>query len=386
MKRFIFSAIALIIAATGCTEGGLIDTPQFYGRAIVFDTYIGKAPVTKAEIANYASLKEDGVHITAFSQDQNTSSINYVEPYMDLDLAYDKTENGIDYWTYGETIFWPEGENLAFSAYALNADVEVNSQNLIVWDKDSNVAEGQSYTKFTYNVPDQVSNQIDLLAANFQIVQEPNNKDAEITLTFYHLLSRIGFSVYSTNTSSPIDIAIHSIRLCGVFPKKGHVDLTSATANIKPYNEPDSEYAYFYELFDPAKCFVVSNENCGPAIANKADIYTNYKFNSAKSTWSERYEQITYTGTDAQKTEALASARGNRYMMIMPGEYDDVYLEVHYQLTGSEALYAKVDLDKFTFNAGKAYEFVFQIATAAIEFSGVVEGDDWDTPEERPIQ
>ena len=57
MKRFIFSAIALMVAATACTESGIVDMPEFYGNPIVFDTYIGKTPITKADNVDINYLK-----------------------------------------------------------------------------------------------------------------------------------------------------------------------------------------------------------------------------------------------------------------------------------------------------------------------------------------
>ena len=44
MKKLIYSVIALAAVAVGCTKSEMIETPDFGGQAITFDTYIGKVP------------------------------------------------------------------------------------------------------------------------------------------------------------------------------------------------------------------------------------------------------------------------------------------------------------------------------------------------------
>ena len=93
MKRFFFSVIALAAAATACTEGGVIDAPQFYNNAIVFDTYIGKTPVTKAESEDIDYLKLSaeaggGAQLYAFTCPAR-GSIGYGLPdYIEDDWTY----------------------------------------------------------------------------------------------------------------------------------------------------------------------------------------------------------------------------------------------------------------------------------------------------------
>ena len=89
MKRFFISTIALIVAVTACTESGLIDAPQFYNSEILFDTYIGKAPVTKAENIDLTYLETSsvgGAHLYAFMCDKgnrNISNVDFSSAYLD---------------------------------------------------------------------------------------------------------------------------------------------------------------------------------------------------------------------------------------------------------------------------------------------------------------
>lgn len=352
MKRFIFSAIALMVAATACTESGIIDTPSFYGNAIIFDTYIGKTPVTKAQNWGLAQLqytaeKSGGVQIYAFYKDPLTQEVDYSTPYLNGNLLYSTT------WGYYENstlvdAYWPEGMDLAFAAYSLNAE---NTQNITY---QSNVSTDK--TEFDFTVQDVVSNQVDLLAVPFTSQSATPNSDTEVTLNFHHLLSRVGYKVYATNAG--VDITIKSINFCGAFPKKGKVDLKSNPAAIQPYTGEGAEYAYSYEFFPSGESFTVKTDNY-LSLEKAAQIYAN-----------------------ASSTDAT-----DCYMMIMPGQIDNAYIEVTYRLSGSsEDYYAKVDLGNWIFKAGYAYEFVFKIATAAIEFSGVVEGDWGSTPDvEKPL-
>ena len=89
MKRFIFSAIALMVVTTACTESGLIDAPQFYGSRIAFDTYIGKAPITKAESVDLSYLESNasgGARVYAFmceTGNRDLNTIDFSSAYMD---------------------------------------------------------------------------------------------------------------------------------------------------------------------------------------------------------------------------------------------------------------------------------------------------------------
>ena len=356
MKRFIFSAIALMVAATACTESGIIDMPDFYGNAIVFNTYIGKTPVTKAVSVDETYLQKSqstggGVHVTAFLKNQTTGTINFDSAYLDADMTYVK-EDGSNpaYWSYGETAYWPDGEDLAFAAYSLNAE--------------SCVVQGtQNLTGFDFQINEDKSEQVDLLAVSFDASQVTDQSgDKQITLNFLHLLSRIGYKVYATD--SGVDITIQSIKLCGAFPSKGKVDLRSNPAAIQPYAENGDAYTYSYEFFNENESFAISSDECSPALANAKQIYTN------------------------KKGASTVGDTEDYYLMIMPGQIDETYIEVTYLLAEeSKPYYARVDLGNWNFRAGYAYEFVFKIATASIEFSAEVVEGSWDeqTPEEKPL-
>ena len=355
MKRFFFSAITLMLAAASCTESGIIDEPHFYGGAIIFDTYIGKTPVTKAVNWGANQLKgttNGGVQMYAFLVDKVSSptiaDVDFDSAHLNGRLTYSTNA-----WKYQEIIsgswtdvdaFWPNTCDLAFAGYSLN----VASDTYI-----SNVSADKTLFDFTVN--DNVASQVDLLVTPLQIKKETPNADTEVTLNFQHVLSRVGFKVLPTNATAT-RITIHSVKLCGTFPKKGLVDLKRANAKITPYTENNAQYATSYSLLT---------------------------------------EDFSLTGSDCEDENdniiamPIDPGSENRYMMIMPGKQSNAFIEVEYTLgTETQKRYSKLPLDAdWEFKAGYAYEFVFRIATAAIEFEAEIVEGGWDEqePVEKPL-
>ncbi len=366
MKRFFFSAIALMVAATACTESGIIETPDSYGNPIVFDTYIGKTPITKAVNMDATELmkKDDGngARLYAFTCPKGqwkADEVDYDFPYMDGALFY---ENGWGYYPKTESgfkaaiedVYWPGwGTDLAFVAYSLNVD----ASKYISGDK----------TQFTFTVQDKVSEQVDLLVSPLTFVKEETG-ETPVNLQLYHLLTRVGFKVLATSGTNT-NIEISSIKLCGAFPETGTVNLMSATnAPGAPKSVPtidanfSGEVASSYDLFSDGQKFTINSSDCvGTAITDAAPIY--------------------------------ASSEDNRYMMIMPGIVSNASIEVEYKLykVGTQPPTtphtARIELGKTDFKAGSAYEFIFKVATASIEFSAEVVEGGWDeqSPDENPM-
>lgn len=348
MKRFIFSSIALMVAVTSCTESGLIDMPEFYGNSIVFDTYVGKAPVTKAENATLNVLQSNldnggGAHIYAFETEdgnRNPELIDRSSTFMDGRLLYASSAWGYYYdrgdsdWVQDE-VFWPGKVDLAFVAYNLAAESCISNQ---------------TSTQFDFEVMDEVADQVDLLVTPMIFVDENTGGDTSVGLEFYHLLSRVGFKVLATS-STDAQINIYSLKLCGSFPRTGRVNLASTTASIAPNTTGEyvSEYALFSVGDDDAAPFTIVSSECAEGEDGPQPVYS----------------------TDED----------DRFMMIMPGSGENATIELVYNLSGeTERHFARVQLKKadgtdLIFAAGKSYELILRIATQAIEFSAeVVEG------------
>lgn len=372
MKRFIFSAIVLMAAATACTESGLIDTPSMYGSAIVFDTYIGKTPVTKAETVSVDSLalsmdEDGGAHLYAFMcemENTNPANVDYSETFMDGNLICTNPTASVKSWSYMEfdeetngwasqDVYWPGAVDLAFAAYNLAADACITNQ---------------TNTQFDFTVKDVVSEQVDLLVTPLTFISETSGDDTHVSLQFSHLLSRVGFKVVPTDLNT-VNINIYSVKLSGAFPKTGTVDLTSAIAegaNVEtPRIAPNTsgEYASEYVLFS------VDDASQPPFSISANEFSKVDNAIVAKPVYDKRND----------------SNPNNRYMMIMPGDATSTTLEVVYNLSGeTERHYARValnsDTNTFTsFEAGKAYELVMRISNKAIDFSAEIVDGGWDT-------
>lgn len=363
MKRFIFSAIALLVAATACTESGLIDMPEFYQNPIVFDTYIGNTPVTKAMNCDINTLKlgeenGGGAHIYGFKVDRVTGRpydyVDYSSAYLDGQLLFSSA------WLYyenGEPVeaYMPTDKDLAVVAYNLQASGNSYMSNIST-DK----------TSFDFTVQDVVANQVDLLVTPLTFVTENTNGDTQVPLRFYHLLSRVGFKVQSTgNTNTAIEIS--SIKLSGTFAKKGSVDLTFATATPNTGANATSN--------------IVLNNDLKPRITPIETGGTSVEYELLPG-------NMTFSTTAADcfgEAQQIKPDGDNCYMMIMPGIQENAKVTITYQIGSSEPKPVEIDLaalnDINYFEAGSAYEFIFKLSTSAIEFSAtVVDGADWNTP------
>jgi hypothetical protein len=412
MKKALFFIVALASVAIDCTKSEVIKAPG-RGREIKFDTYTGKTPVTKAESVDLDYLKralenQGGVQVYAFLHNyiEPTTQVpegeevykgndNYVDvsgiptnsAYMDKTLKWVEAEaDASSHWDYPGVVYWPDyskRRTLAFAAYALNV------KDNIVWDEDPNVAyneksghpEGQSYTKFTYIVPDAVKDQKDVLVTPFlpnQGLDENANAQA-VQLNLKHLLSRVGFQVVA-NQDGDVQIDIKEITLYGNFPTQGKVNLKGSGVidPITTEDDANAKYVTKYDFFPTANHFVTTSS------VNPVDIYEN---------------TIHTTETDIATGEVITkeetnSDNSNRFMMIMPstqattgttdaegnvtfaeGVLPGAYIEVKYQLTDADEQIARVSLDGWKFEAGRSYTFRFKVSTLSIEFE--VNVDSW---------
>ena len=383
MKKALFFVVAIAAVAISCTESEVVKAPG-RGREISFDTYVGKAPVTKAESADLKYLKqaledEGGFQVYAFlhqeilpSPDQVTGEETYIDvsnigvatPYMNeivnwVETVSDNPETeDVDEsegkWDYDGVVYWPDqstNRKLAFAAYAKNAE------HLMTFEDDQRTATGKSYTKFSYTVPSAIADQKDLMVTPFL----PNKgldgsaTTAPVQIFFKHLLSRVGFEVVA-NQEGDVVIDIQEVTMHGKFPKTGNVDLKGAGA-IVPTTGEGADFEDNYTLFSGTEHFTTTSSLV------PAPIYAK---------WAT--EDI----TDSPNLDA-----SNRYMMIMPttleanveGAEPVSFIEVKYQLTDDISRTARVSLDSWTFAPGKSYTFVFKISTTSIEFDVVV--DSW---------
>ena len=354
MKRFFFSLIALSAAAVGCTQSALLDSPDLQGTEVSFSPYTGRTPLTKAQsiegpvgdTQKHGLAEDGGFNVISFLNKSDGKSSVFMD---DVNVYY---EGGI--WTYDETMYWPdaEGYSLSFAAYS------ANSADHITW--------AQEGLGFTYDVPVKVSEQLDLLATNYQSELKPTN-GGTVTLDFKHLLSRVGFKLESTTNDGSIDVVIKNVQLKGKFPVSGIVDLkTENNISIVEIDNTSASVATTYDLMENG-AFIVKNTT------DRLDIYATHE------TPAEVKKETVYTPLAEATVTANAASR---YMMIIPHEVtaatgDEII--VTYQLTDGKQREAHIPLKdlNLTFAPCKAYEFILSISTKSISFN--VEEYLWET-------
>lgn len=384
MKRFYFIAVALTALAVGCTKSNLVELPETLETPISFEPYAGKTPTTKASVMTGAILETynaeatPAFHVTAFIPNE------YSKPYMDKDVwcltpsSTEGDETTPATWKYSGMAYWPESD-LEFVAYGLNADKELpaGSQTSTI-EFASN-----SLTQFTYTVSDLVSDQEDLIVADYQ--QRASQEGAAVNLQFQHLLSKVGFSL-QTNQENDVVVTIKKVELKGNFFKTGTVNMLTSGDDLKvatTVNGTATSYSLFGELGTDN-----SIKSYDPDATEGADYLCFQGASVGPDTSTPIYASniLTTTVAEGVKTETItanASAdANNRYMMLIPctpgTAASKATIEVIYQLTDAEEQKAKVELpESFVFEKGKGYEFVLKVSTMAVSFQ--VEVIDWAT-------
>lgn len=375
MKKYLLLLISAAALSISCTKGGLLETPATYAAPIEFEPYIGKAPVTKAENSDVDFLKKEiaasaysgGFKVLAFEYDPaGEAPTTFLSEYMDVNVGWDAVSDTEEGWVCDVVHYWPEDQNLTFAAVGLNAlngDCMVRQNDLV---------------NYTFEVKQKASEQVDLIVAPYQTGWNATKNDGVVNLKFEHILSRIGFKVLSTDPTD-VGIAIRSIRLCGIFPTYGDLNLTALNKDGKPYitakDGASDTFTYEYSLFeDDSYSFIVSSDECYKDEAGEpapAEIYPNARLDAETSEWKSLYSD----------EDAIKIAKNRRYMMVMP--YDqtpaaNAHLEVVYQLTEGEPRTASVPLGNITFAPNTTYEFILSVSTATIEFDATLETSEWD--------
>lgn len=397
MKRFFIITIAAVASAVGCTKSGILESPQTYDAPISFEPYTGKAPVTKAPVVITDDLWDAGFRVIGFVQTGNNANTsdykidptgNYLDKKVyvassigeDDQKIYATDEEGKKLWSYDGAMYWPEGKYLSFVAYGLNVNSDGEDDNTdIGLDESTCFVRNTDYTTFTYTVPGQVANQKDLVISPIMQNKTRTSDSGRIPVQMYHVLSRVGFKVKAEGDAN-IKIAIKNVSMTSNFVTKATYNLTNAvtisgntaTYNFTPvknsstqvtYSLFDSSYILGTSTGDPYPGFITTSSTTAVPIWNNYSFAPGADFNPA-------------TVADSGILSSSSSNFGNRYMMIMPQEANNVNLKVVYQLANAEEQEVNIPIGNFRFEAGKAYEFLFTLSTQSVGFNVVV--NIWD--------
>lgn len=357
MKRLIFTAIVLAVVTIGCTKSNLVAVPQAQNTPITFSTYNGRTPVTKATEVTQDNIQTLGFHVTAFNNALGT--YDYAEEYLDRNVSWSSSANEAQGgWTYSPLVYWPVSGTLQFVAYGSNIQTAQTGEGVLIPDSEA------PYSKFTYTVPSTASAHKDLVVCN---KDQAVTEGSKVTINLKHILTRIGFKLKTIGSGTTVKI--NNITLYGKFAKTGTVDLINSDV-IAPVADAVTTS---FSLFADGQSFTTSEGN------QTVDIFNNSAL------------------TEESTNEEIAAAAADRYMMIIPGDVadyawaddetitlelpaeiaDDPFIHIDYELAGVQKDAFLPLLDKsganWSFAAGKAYEFIFEVSISQITFTGVVE-------------
>lgn len=191
-KRRLLYVIFILLFVGGCRQDVLenIDDP-----AINKD---GSIAFRANPILTRGTPQED---LTAYEKNINLTVYSHTASYSEGKEFYRQTElskvSGM--WDYSPRMFWPNGRNLSFLAYAIESDIAyaAASGEEGVYIKTGSTTEAPT---IEYIVPTTVENQPDLIVAALLNPAKANN----ITLPMKHALSCVSFCATSPDPTSMV--------------------------------------------------------------------------------------------------------------------------------------------------------------------------------------
>lgn len=332
MKKVIFLAIAAAAALTACSKSEVVDS-SVMNKAISFESYIGKDAQTKASVVTGVT----SVNVNAFLYKiENAKNRTFVSNFM-TNQAVTRESAESTTWTYTPVRYWPaEDQAIDFVAWVPVNNASVENATL------------------TFTVPaDDVTKQTDLIVSDPQ----PGMNGDVVALHFKHLLSRIGFQINAKQlpTDEANKVVLKNVTLNGSFASSGKVDMTATNPAVVADREGEGDAQV---LKSPTQAYTLTGTNFGYT----NDIITN----GEKLNNNDSYIMLIPDGNvpaNINITYEIQTTNGDKTETITN--------EKVFPLTG------------ITYEAGKAYKYVFEISLDAISFS--VEIDEWGAETEVPI-
>lgn len=185
MKKIMMLAAIAAAALSSCSNSEIVDISA--GRAIGFETYVGKpstkgAPVTGTSFADGATMKVWGYSSDA--QLENTFTGVTLLPNLNGATVTKDASN----WAYSPKAYWIDNKAHSFFACAPSADAGI----------------AYSAGKITYTVQDAVDAQVDFMIADVlkNNVWNGTDEPTKQVFTFHHALSQIKYSAKLTQDAT----------------------------------------------------------------------------------------------------------------------------------------------------------------------------------------
>lgn len=344
MKKFYFSALALMVLAASCTNEQL-NVSERTENAITFGTYLGRDVLTRASVFTTDDMKTKGFGVFA----SYTAQDDYSSQPMNF-MNNQKVTYVTDAWTYSPVKYWPNnlGDKVSFFAYAPYADGTTLTG-----------------TKKTFNAPTPLGSQDDLVVADAIMNKTKQAVTENVSFTFKHALSRIGLNVEAMvdkvnddATGTPDDGTVSSDALAS--------ETTIKVTEVKLIGK-----------FDTTADLDLSTSTWSDVVVAASDV--KYTWNSAN------FESVADDVTTAKNQLNKADS----YAMIIPQTFtgdNKIKLEITYTVTttdanldgGESVITNKITSAPFNFNfeQGKAYMFNLHLGMTSVKLSADVSG--WD--------
>ena len=360
MKKNLFGwlAMATMLVGTGCSSDEVVNdySPE---NAIQFGTYVGRDAQGRVVATTTDNISSFGVFAIYHDDDATTpvTSPNFMNNQVVHKSTSTSNSSPQAYgtgWTYSPIKYWPNeaGDLIDFYAYS---PYELNKS----WNNGM----------VNISIASDENNQIDYLVANAMVNQNKNNTNDQVTFTFNHALSRVGFKVEaviddvnsqqngnfadSDNESEAIGdgttISVQEVQLIGNFYESADLNLLNATWN--------------YE---------------------NATLYTTSPI--AYTLQSEDFISENAANVEIGKKQ-LNNA--NSYLMLIPKNFKDndkiqIFVKytvetVDHNITGNVIVENKIYSGAFNFEfiQGKAYDFVLHLGLESVKLSANV--INWET-------
>ena len=352
MKKSLFTGLIALAALTmtSCSnDENMVSIPQ--GNAIEFGTYVGRDAQTRAHsIETLAKLAEDG-GFGVYAYYTNDGDFNPASSTPNFMKNQQVTSTDGLTWTYAPVKYWPNEvtDKLSFFAYApwVNAPTVAASGDPVL----------------TFTVPEDVTGHTDLLVADASTLKNLTKQTTtgNVQFNFKHALSRVGFKVEAV------------------------VDDVNNEGN----GEEDTDGQYDEEIDGKTTVSVQEVELIG-AFHTTADINMNTSawsdYLGTTSSYSLSYGDFVAAVADKVTHEKQQLNTASEYMMIIPHATMGVKVRVKYTVTtedanlegGQSVVVNNITSDEFafTFDQGKAYNFVLHLGLTSVKLSASVSG--WD--------
>ena len=352
-KKSLWAIIALAgLTISSCTNDEVIPNTSV-DNAIEFGTYVGRDAQTRAHsIETAATLATDGgFGVYAYYTDNTNFDPASSIPNFMKNQNVTSTNNGAT-WTYSPVKYWPNEVNdkLSFFAYA---PYDVNS---IVTETGNPV--------LSFSVPTDVTSHKDLMVADATNLKNLTKQSTtgNVQFNFKHVLSRVGFKVEAV-----IDEVNNQ--------NNGAVDADSQT---EPIAASTTISVQEVELIGGFHTSADINMNT-LAWSNYTGRTPNYALSSASGDFTSVASNVTIAPQQLNKD--------SEYMMIIPHATMAVKIRVKYTVTTTDTSLpdkkSEVVNDitseefAFTFDQGKAYNFVLHLGLTSVKLSANVA--DWET-------